>query len=176
MVSMPSLRSSSARPVRTPFKDATLCCSGLADSIRGADADKGRPFPKKSRQEEEASRLYANLGYGAVCFLLSTVYCFEHSNLASIVKQAARFEDGGNFAQRLQRPLFAGGEVVKPAVGDINAQLVARADFFAQALRAFERDQVAAVDGIAEEDACIELGHDGFDSRRIQGNRRMLAR
>ena len=58
----------------------------------------------------------------------------------------------------------------------IDADLVPRADTFTQAVETFKRNEVAAVDGIAEENAGVRLRHNGFDSRGIEGNGSVLAR
>src|SRR5436190_22175710 len=80
----------------------------------------------------------------------------EHPDLAGVREHAARLDDRGHLAQRLEPPALAGGEVVQQALGHVDAQLVARADRLAQALGTLERHEVAAVDRVAEEDAGVE--------------------
>src|SRR5262249_22243097 len=91
-------------------------------------------------------------------------------------KDAARLDDRCHLAERLELPLFAGRSVVQHASLDVDVQFVAGADLLAQALATLERDQVAAVDRVAEKDAGVELGDDGVDARCLEGDRGVLAR
>src|SRR5205823_560175 len=85
-------------------------------------------------------------------------------------------DDRGDLAERAQRPLLAGGTIAQHARFRIDAQFITGTYLLAQPVRRLERDQVAAVDGIAEEDAGVELGDDGLDAGRGQGDRGVLAR
>ena len=76
----------------------------------------------------------------------------------------------------MQLPLLAGRVVVRTLAGQVDGQLVAGADLVEQPLLRFERDQVAAVDRVAVEDAGVELGDDGLDAGGGQGDRGVLAR
>ena len=62
------------------------------------------------------------------------------------------------------------------AADDVDLQLVAGANALAQAIAGFEGDEVTAVDGVAEENARVEFGDDPLDARRVQSDRRVLAR
>ena len=92
-----------------------------------------------------------------------------------VIEDAAGFEDRGDLAEALQLPLVAGRVVREQLVRQVDRQLVAGADFVDEPLLRFERDQVAAVDRVAEEDAGVELGDDGSDAGRGQGDRGVLA-
>src|SRR5438876_750692 len=101
---------------------------------------------------------------------------FKHADSAGVFEDAAGFEDGGYLTKRFETPLFLGRNILQDRVLDINSQLVARTHFFTEPVHALQGHQVAAVDGIAEEDSGIELGNHSLNAGRIQGNRRMFAR
>ena len=58
----------------------------------------------------------------------------------------------------------------EPALKDVDAQFVAGADFVAQAIDALQRRKIAAIDGVAIEDAGVELGDDGLDAGGVEGD------
>src|SRR5438105_1335506 len=91
----------------------------------------------------------------------------KHAHLPRGGEEAAGLQDGGHLAERLQAPFLAGRDVVQHAAGYVDPQFIARTNLVAQALDRLERDQVAAVDGVAEEDAGVELGDDGLDARGV---------
>src|SRR6266542_5972207 len=82
----------------------------------------------------------------------------EHADLARVREDAARLDDRRHLAERLQLPLLARRPIVQDAGLDVDVQLVAGTNLLAQPLAALERDQVAAVDRVAEKNARIELG------------------
>src|SRR5262245_11326985 len=67
-----------------------------------------------------------------------------------IRKAAAAGDDGGDVAQGLELPVFAGGEVGERAGGGVETKVVAGADFLAETRVGLEGNQVAAVDRVAK--------------------------
>ena len=70
----------------------------------------------------------------------SEILDLQHAHFAGVFKNAAGFDDGGDFAEGLQSPYLAGGQVVELAGSHVDFQFVAGADFVAQTIRRFKRN------------------------------------
>src|SRR5262245_53082490 len=88
----------------------------------------------------------------------------QHADFLRIREDAPRVDDRRHLAEWLQLPGLLRRDVGQYAGTDVDLQLVAGADVLAQTIRGLERNDVAAVDGVAEEDASIELGNDALDA------------
>jgi hypothetical protein len=58
----------------------------------------------------------------------------------------------------------------------VDLEFIACADLFDQTLGRFQGQQISAVDAVAEKDAGVELGDDGFDAGFRERQRRVFAR
>src|SRR5947209_2226467 len=112
--------------------------------------------------------------FSAYC-LLPTAYSLEHPRPLRVLEDAAGLDDRQHVAERAEVVAFAGGAIENVAVGQVDFQLVACADLVDEAVVAFERDEVPAVDAVAEEDAGVELGDYALDARLGQRQWGMLA-
>src|SRR5262249_35496949 len=101
---------------------------------------------------------------------------FQHAHFLRIREYASRFQDRGHLAERFEPVFLPRRQVVQYATRHVEAELVAGANSIAQTFDALERDEVAAVDRVAEEDASIELRDDRFDPRSVQRDRSVFAR
>jgi len=95
----------------------------------------------------------------------------QHADFLRIRENASRVDDRRDLAERLEFPRLAGCQIRQKAGGDIDFQFVAGANLIAQTIDRFERNEVAAVDRIAEEDARVEFGDHALDAGGVERDR-----
>src|SRR5262249_43701330 len=100
----------------------------------------------------------------------------QHPRLARVGEDAAGFYDRSHLAQRFELRILRRGAVVQDSGCCIEAYLVAGEVFLADPIEALKGEEIAAVDGIAEENPRINLGDDRLDTGRVERDGRVLAR
>src|SRR4051794_11890544 len=114
-------------------------------------------------------------GWERTMTLVIASQSFQHPRLLRIGENPARLDDRQHVAQGTEVVALASGFVQQVAVVEVDFQLVASAYLLDEAVLGFQGNEVTAVDGVAEEDAGVELGDDALDAGLGEGERGVLA-
>src|SRR5687768_9258806 len=117
-----------------------------------------------------------NIVTGPLKRTLREALSFQHSGLFDLVENPTGFDDREDVAEGAEGVAFVARLIDHVLLVEVDFELVAGADLADEGLFALERDDVATVHRVAEEDAGIELGDDALDARFGEGERRVLPR